>query len=964
MRRGIFRTAAALATTFLAAGFPAASATAADAPAIELGAPFCDNAILQREMPVPVWGWSKPGTAVTVEFAGQVKSATAGADGKWMVKLDPLQASDQPAELVVREATGAEVKVANVLVGEVWMASGQSNMQWIAAKCDVAQLLKRIDESVKAGKEPQPVIREFEVTSVYSALHPIEHATGAWKTDNMGAFSAVATAFAYELSKELHVPVGILNCSFSQTAIQAWVPRCGFRDGTSDYTRAIYRRILETDPTTPEHAAAWNAFYKRIDDAIAKNAELVKAGKPAEPVSTATPGNMGDNRDASWMFNGRMNPVVPYAIRGAIWNQGWASIGEGFRYYDNLHSLIRGWREVWGQGDFPVYYHQFYVPAVGDDLTLNPAAEMRLGAWKARDIPNTGMACQIDITGAIHYVDKALPAKRLALHALKNQYGRTVVADGPSFRDYTVEGDRLIVSFDSAEGGLIVGKTTTGDTIDGPRVVENGADQVTIFYLAGPDRVWHRAKLAIDGERAVLTAPGVKEPRGVAYACDGAGGKPNLYNRAMLPLAPFIFYDHELVLSETWPDSPITVEGVTPDPNSVGLRWAYRRMPLLSAVFRDNAVFQAGMPVTIWGSAVGPNGEVATGRAEIAFRFNGIEKTILVTPGMREWSVTVPPMEASAEPKTLEVRFTIDGEPVHERTVRNIVVGDVWYVAGAGGGQGPGTDGMVRAMTRRAKTNEIVVARPRRYSVCTSTNPIGNRFESLWMDATGGLPKALGDKIHAKTGKPVGIICMDGGDWELKQWISPEGLSAAPSLRADYEQVAGTQPGTPRYDDAVRRYVAAWKEYWNATVPPMITSKRTGEPWGTYPALAVGGTSNASTVYSSLVCCFWPMAVKGIVFVGGEAAVKGDGGGAFGEQLSALANDWKTKFGGPDPWFFYAIPSQSLAPAITKPQAIKGRSAGFEIDRWPGAKPKPDDAAAPEKQTADLVELIVREAYK
>ena len=245
------------------------------APEIELGAPFADNAILQREMPLPVWGWSKPATKITVEFAGQKVSAEAGKHGKWLVKLAPLKANAEPAEMVIQESgdgsqeSGKRVVLKNVLVGEVWMASGQSNMQWIAGKCDVAALLARIAESVKAGKEKQPVIREFQVTSVFSALHPIERATGAWNAGNMEEFSAIATAFACELYKELGVPIGILNCSFSQTAIEAWVPRAGYATAEDDYGQEINRKCLATDPRTPEHKEAWSAFYKSLEDQIA-----------------------------------------------------------------------------------------------------------------------------------------------------------------------------------------------------------------------------------------------------------------------------------------------------------------------------------------------------------------------------------------------------------------------------------------------------------------------------------------------------------------------------------------------------------------------------------------------------------------------------------------------------------------------------------------------------------------------
>ena len=182
--------------------------------------------------------------------------------------------------------------------------------------------------------------------------------------------------------------------------------------------------MLETDPTTPEHKAAWEKYYAEVEAAV-------KAGKA---ISTKTPGNMGDNRDASWLFNARLNPMIPYACRGGIWNQGWASIGEGIVYYNNLHSMIRGWRLMWGKPDMPVYFNQFYANGVSEAPTIGAAADMRLGTWLARDIPHTGMGIQIDIAGAIHYFNKTLSGQRLALHALKNEYGKKVVADGPMYQ--------------------------------------------------------------------------------------------------------------------------------------------------------------------------------------------------------------------------------------------------------------------------------------------------------------------------------------------------------------------------------------------------------------------------------------------------------------------------------------------------------------------------------------------------
>jgi len=205
------------------AAAPAEAPAAQRAITIKLGAPFRDNAVLQRDMKVPVWGWGEAGSTAKVEFAGQKKTGTAGRDGKWMVWLDPLKASFEPRDLTITQTTRYATKqtetLNNILVGEVWLASGQSNMQWVAAGrgCVVGKvLIPNILERVEAGKEKYPVIREFGVNNVVAMMHPIEKAEGVWKKgDDFMNYSAIAFAFAYKLYQELDVPIGILNCSFS-----------------------------------------------------------------------------------------------------------------------------------------------------------------------------------------------------------------------------------------------------------------------------------------------------------------------------------------------------------------------------------------------------------------------------------------------------------------------------------------------------------------------------------------------------------------------------------------------------------------------------------------------------------------------------------------------------------------------------------------------------------------------------
>ena len=945
---------------------PAAANTPAakPAPAIALGSPFADNAILQRQMPVPVWGWSKPGMKVTVEFAGQKKTATAGKDGKWMLKLDALKANANPQEMVISDHAGNRVALKNILVGEVWMTSGQSNMQWPAGKCSVGRvLIKELSERVKAGTEKLPLIREGKVTSVFSSLHPIEHAEAAWSDgSNFSDYSAISFAFAYELSKELQIPIGILNCAFSTTSIQAWIPREGIESGTDEYTRGLYQKILEGDYRAPENKAAWDQYYQDLRLWAKGNTELYKKGFSLKHLP-ACPGNLRGNRDISWMYNGKIHPVVPYAIRGAIWNQGYASAGEGLVYYNNLHSLIRGWRKVWNKADLPVYFHQFYCPGgYNDGLSLNSTAEMRLGTWLARDIPNANMASQIDITGGVHYFNKAVPGQRLALHALKNQYGKDIVADGLMFKSYKVDGNKLIVEFDHADGGLVAGKTGAGNFIATPTVIENGEDQVTLFYIADKDRVWHRAKMKIDGEKVILTAPGVSKPRGVAYGCNGVGTLPNLYNRALLPLTPFIYYDHKLVAADTWPDDPIKVADVVRQP-----AWK-RRGVWLASQYRDDCVIQAGVPTPFWGRAL--EGSVIT------LSFAGIEKTCTVGTGEQDWQITIPPLPASAEPKILKLTCELDGELYARTEVANIVVGDVWYVAV------PDFTFTVPIETEHSDVRLFTPNAAKRanrmpYRYKLEIPPKGTRHYAIWRSGSDlsdkspihVLANVLGARIRARTGKPVGILVMntrDGDKIRISNWIGYDWLDQAPSLKDELQSLQTVYPDNPAYFKNVEEYISDWKTFWKTIPMGVLSAKKFDEGQASIalPRLK-SASSPAAGTYNMLITSFNPGNFKGVICLTPESFFEEDEGANFGSEFSVMANCWKENFACPDPYLFYTIPSNELVPKITEPKKIKGKSTAYEISRWLTA-PRGDAASreAVNKQMLRFIDRIVSEAYK
>ncbi len=971
------------------AGTAAEEKAGSNEVAITLGAPFCENMVLQREMKVPVWGWTKPGDTITVEFAGQKVTGKTDSSGKFMVWLKPLDASFAPRVMTITASIGnRQSSISNVLVGEVWLASGQSNMQQAADGWPTTSRLAR--ELAAETKDKVVPIREFEVTSVTAQLHPIEHATGAWKDGDYAGYSAIALAFAEKLYRELNVPVGILNCSWSETAIEAWIPRVGYATAEDDYGKALHQKCLMTDPRTPEHKAAWTLFFQTLDDQIAESEERVKQGNPANEIEVTVPGNMNGNRDATWLFNGRLNPVVPYALRGAIWNQGWANRAQGLAYYNNLHNMIRGWRLVWDKPELPVYFHQFYCPDQTDKPGIDSTAEMRQATWMARDIPHADMASQIDIGGKIHYDHKTVPGRRLALLALKNQYGKEVVAHGPMFRGYEVKGDKVVVTFEHADGGLVVADTVFNRTsrdkeatgFADPKIIENGEEKVTLFWLAGEDKVWHPATFKIEGDKVVVQSDAVKQPRGISYGSGGIGFQPCLYNKALLPMTPFIQYEHEMVTTRSWPGGELKLAGAddvktssvtagsadkanadeedeSASADAVDLVYEYRKMPLLSTPFRDNAVFQADQPVTIWGSTR-QYGEFSPGLVSAGHQVhvefgpeNGtptVQKVIDVTPEMQEWQVKLPAMEAGPKPYRLKVWFTIDGKPIHERNLTGIVFGDVWYVGAPGlpdkmtwkmpevkpSGQ------IVRMMENESKTSEF--DRLSRYSVAVSTKPtvrlpngrMSNRYGSYWKDAS-GLAAAMGHTLAAKSGRPVGIVFMQTtGPVPIRNWMAWQYLKDAPSLMDEFRRVGSQYPESPYYVDNARRYLAEWKAYWSEYIPAMIATRAVpdGAQWGWMPALIPDlAGSTAAFTYNRMVYSFTPMTLRGIIFLAGEGMVTDEQGANFGPEMAALANCFKTRFDSGDVPFIYTVPDKKLAPKISVP-AIKGESTAVTVDDW------------------------------
>jgi sialate O-acetylesterase len=453
--------------------------------------------VLQAGLAAPVWGSAEAGAEVRVRIAGQSKSARAGADGRWSLKLDPIPAGG-PHELVVEGEPAVVVR--DVLVGEVWICSGQSNMEWNVNS-------SRDAETEKAAAQ-YPTIRLFTVPR-RSSGEPQNDVVGAWKPcspETVGSFSAVAYFFGRELARELQVPVGLIHSSWGGTAAELW-------------TR---REALEKDEALRPLVDGYADRVKRWEEATAKHKESVEKARAAGKQPPRAPGKP---MAPSSLYNGMISPLVPYGIRGAIWYQGEANAGRAKQYETLFPALIRNWRQDWGQGEFPFGFVQLANFMKREEQPgESDWAELRDAQLKTLALPNTGMAVTIDVGDAadIHPKNKQEVGKRLALWAQAKVYRRDRVYSGPIFESSKVEGSKIRLGFKHAGSGLAA----------------SGGGRLRGFAVAGEDRRWVWADAVIEGTEVVVSSPSVPQPAAVRY---GWANNPDctLVNREGLPASPF-----------------------------------------------------------------------------------------------------------------------------------------------------------------------------------------------------------------------------------------------------------------------------------------------------------------------------------------------------------------------------------------------------------------------------------------
>jgi sialate O-acetylesterase len=438
----------------------------------ELAPLFQDHAVVQCDKPAPVWGRAAPGEHVVVSFAGQRVGATAGADGRWIAILAPLSASASGADMTV--AGKASVTIHDVLVGEVWLCSGETNMEFAVDDGSFTYKVRNAVEEVAAAR--YPLVRQFKVAR-QAAAAPLETVRGDWRACSpatVGQFTAVGYFFARELFLRLGVPVGIINCTWSRTPIESWM--------------------------SPAALGAFPGF---------SNGHVAPAG--------------ADPWVPSCLFNGMVHPLLPYAIRGAIWYQGESNVGRAAGYAAMFPALITSWRSHFGEGDFPFLWVQLANCASPASGPGEPWARLREAQSRALSLPMTGQAVAIDIgePGNAYPRDKQEVGRRLALIAKAEVYSIPVDYSGPAFAGAEAQGDAMRVHFLFAGDGL----TASGKPLQS-------------FEVAGADRVFHAAAASIQDDALIVRSPAVKVPVAVRYAWRNAP-EANLYSGAGLPAAPF-----------------------------------------------------------------------------------------------------------------------------------------------------------------------------------------------------------------------------------------------------------------------------------------------------------------------------------------------------------------------------------------------------------------------------------------
>lgn len=462
---------------------------------------FTDHMVLQSNTQVPVWGRADSGSEIQATFANQVKSTRAGPKGKWIVWFDPLPISHQGKSLTVESShIGFRREFKDVLVGEVWFCSGQSNTNM--------NLYKVHHAATEIALSGNRNLRWYTIRNDPNPDAPDDDAQGEWVLSDPATaweFSAVGYYFAEALQDQLDVPVGVIQGAMGGTPVEAW----------------ISLPSLQENPAGKELLSFWkdqmNGFTY-ADNPNENMAALLKLGFPGG------------------YFNGRVAPAIPYAIKGAIWYQGESNRFRAGQYAELFPLMIRDWRSLWKQGDFPFYYVQ--LANIGEEDNRESEWPMlQFVQTQTLKLPNTGMAVANDSVHVnLHPRDKKQVGQRLALWALAKTYKRAVPFSGPIYNSMVVEGDRIRVHFDYADKGLFI---RGNPKIYHPSVLRKAPLILTGFEIRGATTDFMEADAQIEGQTVVISHPDIKKPTAARYAWTSNATSANLTNHSGLPASLF-----------------------------------------------------------------------------------------------------------------------------------------------------------------------------------------------------------------------------------------------------------------------------------------------------------------------------------------------------------------------------------------------------------------------------------------
>ena len=476
------------------------------------------NMVLQRDMQVPIWGWASADEKITITLSTEDEGAeplfsttgVADSEGNWRIKLPAQQAS---GPYTLRVTGNNALELTNVLFGEVWVCSGQSNMEWSVRASK--------DSDAEIAAADYPTIRLFDIPHIPSGLlqQDVEADWSETTPKTIENFSAVAYYFGRKLYKNLNVPIGLISTNWGGTRIEPWTPPAGFTNVPA--LESISKEIQEADANyreqLPQKMKEIEAWIAETREALETDARLTQIPENRHPLR--------HHARPTGLYNGMVHPIVPYAVHGAIWYQGESNLQDGMLYYEKMKALINGWREVWGQGDFPFYFVQlapfnygwgaspFFLPAI----------------WEAQaatlSVPHTGMAVTTDVGNLkdIHPRNKQEVGRRLALLALAKTYGREdVTYSGPLYKSMAVEGNTIQMSFDSVGSGLMA----------------RDGQPLTWFEIAGEDKQFVEAEATVNGDTILVSSNAVENPVAVRFGWHQSA-EPNLVNKEGLPASPF-----------------------------------------------------------------------------------------------------------------------------------------------------------------------------------------------------------------------------------------------------------------------------------------------------------------------------------------------------------------------------------------------------------------------------------------